>query len=384
MSSTDISDIILRDFEQISDKETLSSALSKFRENRLAMLAVYKGKEYSGIVTERIIVRSMRNLDTRLRKLVRHVPKLTGEASIYDAAGLMFQNDVKHLPVFDDNRENLIGFVTDEGILGSAINAHPDFASLGVEGIMSENVCTVNEKDTMASVLNLFRDKGVSRAPVMSSKGDLVGIVTMHDCVNLLVPRKKQKSTDYSSDKIPLLNVPVRDFMTDNVITISPDAVVKDVVNLVTGRKISGPLVVDGGRVLGIITKSDLLESMTSIESSEEVRFAVQFSTEMDYDADHIRSDLRALVDKFERFLKNGMIHISFKQHKENRNGTHLVLCRIRLRSARGFYMATGEGWGVESAFHIALDHIERQILKAKEIGNDPASAKRFLDKISL
>ncbi|MCB4792048.1 MAG: CBS domain-containing protein [Elusimicrobia bacterium] len=61
-----------------------------------------------------------------------------------------------------------------------------------------------------------------------------------------------------------------KDIMTKNVITISPDATLADVAELLDAKKITGVPVVDGeGKVIGVITEKDILN------------FAFQFVTNL-------------------------------------------------------------------------------------------------------
>ena len=58
----------------------------------------------------------------------------------------------------------------------------------------------------------------------------------------------------------------VRDIMTTNVITISPDATLKEVGAILKEKRISGIPVVDGGgRLIGIVTLTDMLRVLNNI-----------------------------------------------------------------------------------------------------------------------
>lgn len=54
-------------------------------------------------------------------------------------------------------------------------------------------------------------------------------------------------------------DVRVRDVMTVGVVTVAPETSVKEVAGLLVGAKVSGVPVVEGGRLVGIISESDLL-----------------------------------------------------------------------------------------------------------------------------
>lgn len=376
----EINSLISKEYKTIDSEETLSKALSLLRDDVTEVLAVFKGKEFHGILTERMVVRSRYHPESKIKHILKAPPKVMPGATIYEASRLMFQNELKHLPVFD---RGFIGFVRDEDVIQAAIDRWPEFAALPVREIMGENVVSVDENDTMAHVINLFREQGISRTPV-TSNGKLTGIVTMHDCIGVIVPRERRTMGDFSQEKIPLLGIPVRNFMSDNVITVTPDAKLGDAVRPIIEAHISGLAVCDNGRIKGMVTKSDLLEAISHLKKEEE-RFFVQFAGDTDdFSTDAAVSELRSLVDKFENFLERGMLHVYFKRYGQMRNENHIVLCKIRVKSPNRFFIAKGEGWSPDDAFHIALDSIERQLLRAKDMANELWVSERFLNKIGF
>jgi acetoin utilization protein AcuB len=94
----------------------------------------------------------------------------------------------------------------------------------------------------------------VRRIPVVD-RGMLVGIVT-RDQLDRIGP--SQISSFNIHDLTRLLNkVTVKDVMTKNPITVSPDATVEEGVTLAQEKKIGALLVVDNGRLMGIATTND-------------------------------------------------------------------------------------------------------------------------------
>jgi hypothetical protein len=50
----------------------------------------------------------------------------------------------------------------------------------------------------------------------------------------------------------------------------------------------------------------------------------------------------------------------------------------------KGSFFSSGEGWGVESTFRVALDRLDRRLLRSKELSHNPKYAKDYLRKIGL
>jgi acetoin utilization protein AcuB len=94
----------------------------------------------------------------------------------------------------------------------------------------------------------------VRRIPVVD-RGTLVGIVT-RDQLDRVGP--SQVSSFNIHDLTRILNkVTIKDVMTKNPITVSPDATVEEAVTLAQEKKIGALLVVDNGRLVGIATTND-------------------------------------------------------------------------------------------------------------------------------
>jgi hypothetical protein len=74
--------------------------------------------------------------------------------------------------------------------------------------------------------------------------------------------------------------------------------------------------------------------------------------------------------------------HVRFHKHKEKLRGTPLIRSQIRLRTNRGQVAGSGEGYGAESAFYVAVDTLERNVLELKGIEADEEYRGQLLRKL--
>jgi len=120
--------------------------------------------------------------------------------------------------------------------------------------VMTTNVVTIPSNTSLADARRVMEAHHVRRVPVVD-RGLLVGIVT-RDQLDRVGP--SQVSSFNIHDLTRLLNkVTVKDVMTKNPITVSPDATVEEAVTLAQEKKIGALLVVDNGRLMGIATTND-------------------------------------------------------------------------------------------------------------------------------
>lgn len=119
-----------------------------------------------------------------------------------------------------------------------------------VREYMSSPVIIVSPSDTIARVRNLMLRYGISRLPVVEN-GVLVGIITAYDVA---------KAVDEAGSK-PLDTIPVELYMSSNPITVDADDPLEEAVRLMVKHGIGGLPVLQDGRLVGIITKSDIVRA---------------------------------------------------------------------------------------------------------------------------
>jgi acetoin utilization protein AcuB len=122
---------------------------------------------------------------------------------------------------------------------------------------MSRPVISVPPDAPITDVLAMFKEEHIRRAPVMKD-GKLVGIVTETDLVNA----SPSTATTLSVWEMHYLisKVKVKNVMTKKVITVGRDTPIEEAARIMADKKIGGMPVVDGDRVVGMITETDLFK----------------------------------------------------------------------------------------------------------------------------
>lgn len=138
----------------------------------------------------------------------REVIIIGKEETILDAARLMRKYHVGDVVVVEERmgKRFPVGILTDRDIVVDLIAHEIPFDAVSIEDVMSFELLTVREEDSLLDTINLMRDKGVRRLPVVDERGALTGIVTMDDMLELVteqlaglvksVTREQQKERD--------------------------------------------------------------------------------------------------------------------------------------------------------------------------------------------
>lgn len=122
---------------------------------------------------------------------------------------------------------------------------------------MSRPVICVSPDEPINEVLAMFRNEHIRRAPVMK-EGSLVGIVSERDLLNA----SPSSATTLSVWELHYLisKVKVKNVMTKKVITVDQDTPIEEAARIMADKKIGGMPVVSAGKVVGMITETDLFK----------------------------------------------------------------------------------------------------------------------------
>jgi predicted transcriptional regulator len=375
-----VEDVFSKGFLEVHENDTLSSCLSLFKEEAPPVLAVIDNKgRYKGVISRKWIIRSSLDASgTKVKTLMRPAPAVTLQDSLSKVAKLMIESEIRQLPVYSE--EKLLGFVTDEDVIHGAVMER--WGNTRVEEIMTKKPFVIEEDESLGAMLSLFRVEGISHVPIVKD-GKLVGIVGIYDVIeSVFQPRQVQRVGERVGEKVPVLSIPAKGIMVKPVITVLPETKLREAAEQMHKFNISSLVIISKGRPVGIMTKRDFLEPLAQMEKPVR-RLMVHFSVK-DVEIDEIQRGF--IMDDFESFthrygetLESGTLFVYMKMHGTNFKGDQLIHCRLQFRTKKGSFFSSGEGWGVEQTFRLALDRLEGQIVKSTELSSDREFAKDYL-----
>jgi len=386
-ASISAENVYSKGFNGVQENDNLSRCLEVFEKGMPPVLAVLNDKgKYEGMITRRSIIRSRLDpLTTKVRTLMKAAPAVNVDFSISKIARLMIESGLKELPVFEKNK--LSGFVTDENIIHATVTR--EWGNTKIETIMTRAPHTLEADRSVGAVLSVMREYGISHVPIVD-RGKLVGMVGIQDILETIYwPQRRQTTGDIVGEKIETLSVPAKGIMRTPVINVEPQTSLRDAEKAMHDHDISCLAVTSNERLVGVVTKLDFLEPISQLEAVER-KLSVQFSLK---DVD-VRPEQQAfMMEEFDSFSRRyqdafqlGTLFVYMKSHgNTNLRGIPLVHCRLQFRTVRGTFFSASEGWGVESTFRVALDRLDRRLLRSKELlAYNPRYAKDYLRKIGL
>jgi len=133
-----------------------------------------------------------------------------------------------------------------------------------VKDIMKSPVRTIFSDEPIINAIKIMKEMGFRRLPVLDRDNNLVGIVTDRDL--RLATNSPVVFHDISYDEYLLNEIRVETCMSSMPITITPEADIVDAARIMENMKIGGVPVVDNtGRIVGIVTVSDLINYLIFI-----------------------------------------------------------------------------------------------------------------------
>lgn len=138
--------------------------------------------------------------------------------------------------------------------------------------VMTRDVLTVGPQTSVAEAIRLMLDNNVSGLPVLADNGKTVGILTEGDLL-----RRSETGTERHRPRwLEILVGPgriageyvrshgrrVEEIMTTDLISVTADTPLDEVVDLMERRRIKRLPVLDGDVLLGIVSRADLLRSL--------------------------------------------------------------------------------------------------------------------------
>jgi CBS domain-containing protein len=214
----------------------------------------------------------------------REVITLEPDKTLYDARNALFIYNISRVVIAKDNKP--LGIVTEKDIAWYLYTEIPNrrLDEVATEDVMSKDLITVGEYTNLQLCAKLMLENKISSVLVVDNNKDLRGIITKSDLVNTYATYYKEKNS-------------VEEYMTEQVLTITPDEPIHTVILLMINNKVSRIVVVREERPIGIITGRDLLPVSALFMTAA---YAVYWRT---------REDLIALR-KEQKFLPSGIKNI--------------------------------------------------------------------------
>lgn len=266
----------------LAPDSTVLEARNLMIKYNVSRIVVSKDNKAAGLLTEKDIARFLyreapeRSLGeiTLDEVMTRNPVTVREDADLKDCAMTMLDKDISSLVVVDA-KKNLKGIFTKSDLVDAYVQHHAGEYKVGK--FMTEKVWTVSPDEPIHMAMLLMNMHKVSRIVVVKY-GQPVGIITSRDLLPVsavfgtgtvgsywttrpdIVAKKRQQWYIPSGIKTAFV---ASDVMTRDPIVVKKDADLADAAYVMMRNRISGlPVVGSKNRLVGIVTKTDVIRAM--------------------------------------------------------------------------------------------------------------------------
>ena len=217
-------------------------------------------------------IKSVKAKDFKLKKLYT----LNKENSVKECAKLMKKHRISLVIILNKNK-TLAGIVTKTNLATAFLTKKSD--SILVSKVMKTDIITAAPSDPILFVESLLLKYGISRIIIKRNQKP-VGVITFRDFVPAKIPQwiaesadpkevqeykfKKGLTETHANQMNYLFPFHATDIMSTNPITVNKDKEVKVAITKMIKYNISGLPVLNNSRLVGIITKSDIVNTLAN------------------------------------------------------------------------------------------------------------------------
>ncbi len=137
-----------------------------------------------------------------------------------------------------------------------------------VRDLMTPNPYTLAPRDTLASLYDLMDTHRVRHVPIVDRDGELVGLLTHTDLA--MTALGSLSDLPLSQERDLLQRRRIREVMVTEVETVDPDSALAEAAQTLFENKIGCLPVVEGNRLVGILTESDFVRRFVEEEAGRE------------------------------------------------------------------------------------------------------------------
>jgi CBS domain-containing protein len=225
--------------------------------------------------------------------------------------------------------------------------------TLRARDLMTAEVARVPPETPVRAIARLFADRGISAVSVTDAGGTLLGIVTESDLIRRLADEDEPSSEGWFGRLFSSPNrsaeryarshgAKASEVMTEHVVTVGPEASAAHIAHVMDEHRIRRVLVTEGGQLLGLVSRSDLVRALVAPQqtaegevSDERIRRAVLAAMQRESWADtlHTAVDVRNGVVEFYGFSRSETVSHALCVLAENVPGVKSVLDHTRHRA---------------------------------------------------
>jgi CBS domain-containing protein len=254
-------DVMLCGVTSIDCRQPIEKAVSLMLQKKITSLPVVHLDSLIGMLTDKDLLKSffeVRYLPGRVEEyMTDRLVTFNIEDSFACICQCLMETSFRGVPILRHNK--LAGMITRSDLLRTFLRNNPSLTrtndrplktSLTAENAMQCGLHTLNPEASLIEAMGMMTTHHTTSVSIVSPTLALLGILTEKDCLQAIQSPEVMSAT-------------VDDYMTRNVVTFNPSSRLGPICECLLARNFHQVPIVDQDKLVGIITRSDILKTRT-------------------------------------------------------------------------------------------------------------------------
>jgi CBS domain-containing protein/ribosome-associated translation inhibitor RaiA len=357
-----VRDVMSRRVERAKPDQKIGDFLSS---EHLGSIPIIEDGKLVGLIDHRRLMHSrIKSLDEEVKRFAVMPPTFEGKDWLTDVVRVLVESEFRAVPVLKNGRVH--GMISLQDI-AKAMSAAPEFTKMRASEIMTENPMTITPETTLGKAMDLMIKNGISRLPVMEGER-IAGLLSFHDILEKFWrPRFREgyRKKRGKSGREELLSLPVKGFMTREIVSVGRGASLFDIAKMTDRFGISDVIVAENGKLIGIITPRDIVSAARDLATGRTITFTFSGTPLSGDDQEYMKREVESLYQKTLHPIQAVDFHIKDYTEKGLRQKYSV---HAKVKTDYGFFTASACRWNLIQTFDECVKELERMIEEKKEI----------------
>ncbi|MBT6774689.1 CBS domain-containing protein [Candidatus Woesearchaeota archaeon] len=371
----EIKPIVTEDFVVLDDESMLSELIGKMKTFEKRVGLVFRKDKYLGLIEKKKLLKSRIDVTkTKIKNYVQNTPILNENADIIETAYLMYQSNIKHVPV--EREKKIIGVVSSLDLVRLAIKL-PEMKKVKVKDIKLSKTAKLNKTDPIATAMTIMHQERVDHLPVFD-QGKVYGIISFKDILRRYLnwSPKRDVSAKFNQmansggalANMPKLDqLPVSDFSTnDNLFNVQSNESLVNATKVMVDNRLSDLLVMENNEFVGLLTVKNILRNVSSLKvpKNYNIKFVGLNDTKLNpYQKYTVKKIASNEAFKLQRKINNEMnLVIHLKDY--DKGGKQKFSIHLRIETPGQMISSEQHDWELETALRKVFNNAKNSVKK--------------------
>jgi len=345
--------------------ETVSRVIARMLSTGKQEAMVFEGKPFgsktlAGVVfADGLVKRKINSPEkAKIGRFVEHVNPVHPSMAVEKAIKMFLANDCKTIPICEGGNF----FITKLGVL-KVLKSRKELKGKVAGDVMNTPYC-ISRDDSIATAISVLRETGVSRLPVVDNDGSPAGLLDSLDLLKARAEKSRMNLGEEVGEKARTDSARAMSLMKRDFPSVEPGTPLKGAVEAMIDKGMLTAVVVDGGRVAGIVTPKPIFRLFAGRQRGVYVRLT-GIADESDFIKSVINDEVTAEIRKLGSMLSIDYLVMHVDTYRRaGRRREYSV--KARLVTDRGMFFAGDIAWDITKAVSGTLAKLEREVLKKK------------------